>query len=70
MTIPLPLEDDEGDWCECCKKIQPLRDNRVCAVCGHGYDDCYDDTLIDEPINIEPTQTFKATLFVKKVTYL
>ena len=24
----------EGDWCEHCQKIQPLKDNRLCALCG------------------------------------
>ncbi len=37
--------DDEGDWCEHCKQVQPLRDNCVCAVCGHGYDDIFDRTF-------------------------
>jgi len=36
------LPFDEGDWCECCGRVQPVK-NGKCAVCGNGYDECEED---------------------------
>ncbi len=40
------LPFDEGEWCECCGKAQPVKDGK-CAVCGNGYDECQEDDVFD-----------------------
>ncbi len=63
------LPFDEGEWCECYGRVQPVK-NGKCAVCGNGYDECQEDVLIDEPINIPPIKTVQATMTVKRIIYL